>query len=394
MDFDDALDRLAPLDTRGLHQEDFLLTWDRTEEELRAVLAVADALRALREDNRSCRIFDSGLAVSLFRDNSTRTRFSFASACNLLGLTVQDFDEGSSQVAHGETVRETATMISFMADVVGIRDDMFIGKGHAYMAEFAQYVREAHEAGVLEQRPTLVSLQSDIDHPTQSMADLLHLTHELGGLENLRGRKLAMTWAYSPSYGKPLSVPQGMIALMTRFGMDVVLAHPEGYDVMAATRDVAADAATESGGSFTVTDSMADAFAGADVVCAKSWAPFAAMEERTFLHTNGDTEGIRDLERRLLAHNARHQDWTTTADLMATTADARYLHPLPADISGVSCAAGEVDAAVFDRHRDALYRQAGNKPYAIAAMILLAKVADPAARLRELKDSAHPRWQK
>jgi len=394
MDFDDALDRLAALDASGLHGEDFLLSWERTEEELRAVLAVADALRSLREDNRSARIFDSGLAVSLFRDNSTRTRFSFASACNLLGLAVQDFDEGSSQVAHGETVRETATMISFMADVIGIRDDMYLGAGHAFMAEFSQYLRESHAAGLLEQRPTLVSLQSDVDHPTQAMADLLHLTHELGGLENLRGRKLAMTWAYSPSYGKPLSVPQGMVALMTRFGMDVVLAHPPGYDLLAAPRDVAANAAQASGGSFTVTDSMADAFDGADVVCAKSWAPYAAMEERTVLHETGDREGLRDLERRLLAQNAQHRDWTTTTDLMATTADALYLHPLPADITGVSCAEGEVEAEVFDRHRDALYRQAGNKPYAIAAMVFLQKVADPATRLRELRDGAHPRWQK
>ena len=373
MDFDDALDRLAALDASGLHGEDFLLSWERTEEELRAVLAVADALRSLREDNRSARIFDSGLAVSLFRDNSTRTRFSFASACNLLGLAVQDFDEGSSQVAHGETVRETATMISFMADVIGIRDDMYLGAGHAFMAEFSQYLRESHAAGLLEQRPTLVSLQSDVDHPTQAMADLLHLTHELGGLENLRGRKLAM---------------------MTRFGMDVVLAHPPGYDLLAAPRDVAANAAQASGGSFTVTDSMADAFDGADVVCAKSWAPYAAMEERTVLHETGDREGLRDLERRLLAQNAQHRDWTTTTDLMATTADALYLHPLPADITGVSCAEGEVEAEVFDRHRDALYRQAGNKPYAIAAMVFLQKVADPATRLRELRDGAHPRWQK
>lgn len=395
MDFNAAVGRLAGLDYQGLHQEDFLLTWDKSEDELRAVLAVADALRLLRENNRSCRIFDSGLAISLFRDNSTRTRFSFASACNLLGLEVQDFDEGSSQVAHGETVKETATMISFMADVIGIRDDMFIGKGHTYMTEFADHLTESHEAGVLEQRPTLVSLQSDIDHPTQSMADLLHLIHEFGGLENLRGKKLAMTWAYSPSYGKPLSVPQGMIGLMTRFGMDVVLAHPPGYDLMVGPREVAARAAAASGGSFIVTNSMAEAFAGADVVCAKSWAPFAAMEERAELHSAGDTAAIRALERWLLAQNADFRDWTTTDELMGTTKDgsARYLHPLPADITGVSCAAGEVDAAVFDRYRVPLYKQAGNKPYAIAAMIFLQKVADPMATLQQLWSSAGPRWQ-
>lgn len=236
MDFREQLSKLDGLDLSGLFNEDFLLTWDKSEDEIRGVLAVADALRALRENNKSARIFDSGLGISLFRDNSTRTRFSFASAVNLLGLELMDFDEGKSQVAHGETVRETANMISFMADVVGIRDDMYIGKGHTYMAEFAQYVKEGHAAGVLEQRPTLVNLQCDIDHPTQSTADLLHLIHEFGGLENLRGKKLAMTWAYSPSYGKPLSVPQGMIGLMTRFGMDVTLAHPQGYDVMGDPR--------------------------------------------------------------------------------------------------------------------------------------------------------------
>ena len=88
----------------------------------------------------------------------------------------------------------------------------------------------------MEQKPTLVNLQCDIDHPTQTMADALHIIHKLvGGVQNidqLKGKKIAMTWAYSPSYGKPLSVPQGVIGLLTRFGMDVVLAHPEGYEVM------------------------------------------------------------------------------------------------------------------------------------------------------------------
>ena len=393
MDLDDQVGRLAGLDHHGLYGSDVLLTWDRSEDEVRAVLAVGDALRVLREANRSCRVFDSGLGVSLFRDNSTRTRFSFASACNLLGLEVQDLDEGTSQLAHGETLEETATMISFMADVVGIRDDLFVGRGHRYMAEFARYLTTSHDAGVLEQRPTLVNLQSDLDHPTQSVADLLHLTHELGGLGNLRGRRLAMTWAHSPSYGKPLSVPQGMVGLMTRFGMDVVLAHPPGYDLLGEPLEVAARCAAASGGSFTVTDSMSEAFDGADVVCAKSWAPSAGMRERAALHDAGDVDGIRSLEQRMLAQNAGHQDWTVTSELMGTTRGgaALYLHPLPADITGVSCAVGEVDADVFDRHRVSLYAEASNKPYAIAAMIFLQKVSDPVARLRELWNGARPR---
>ena len=396
MDFQEQLRTLDGLDCADLYQDDFLLTWDKSADEMRAVLAVADALRALRENNRSARIFDSGLGISLFRDNSTRTRFSYASACNLLGLEVQDFDEGTSQQAHGETVKETANMISFMADVIGIRDDMYIGKGHTYMTDFAEYLKEGHEAGVLEQRPTLVSLQCDIDHPSQSTADLLHLIHTFGGLENLRGKKLAMTWAYSPSYGKPLSVPQGMIGLMTRYGMDVTLAHPEGYDVMAGTREIAARNATQSGGSFAVTHSMDEAFEGADIVCPKSWAPFQAMQERTDLYGNGDFDGIKALEQRLLLQNAEHKDWATTEAMMAKTKDGKalYMHPLPADITGLSCEEGEVDRSVFDRYRVPLYQQASNKPYAIAAMIFLQKIKDPAAKLHELWDRDLPRWQR
>ena len=389
-----CIDKLNGLDFRGMYEGDFFLTWEKSDDELAAVFTVADALRHLRESNLSTKIFDSGLGISLFRDNSTRTRFSFASACNLLGLEVQDLDEGKSQIAHGETVRETANMISFMADVIGIRDDMYIGKGNQYMRAVADAVADGHRQGVLAQRPTLVNLQCDIDHPTQCMADTLHLIHEFGGVENLRGKKVAMTWAYSPSYGKPLSVPQGVIGLMTRFGMDVVLAHPEGYEVMSGVEDVARANAAKSGGSFSKTHSMAEAFKDADIVYPKSWAPYAAMERRTDLYARGHDAGIKALEKELLKQNAEHKDWCCTEELMATTKNGKalYLHCLPADISGVSCEEGEVAASVFDRYRTPLYRQAGFKPYIIAAMIFLAKVKNPQATLAALAEAHTPRF--
>jgi len=384
---------LESLDYKNMFRNDFLLTWEKTEDELTATFRVAEILRAFREGNISPRIFDSGLAISIFRDQSTRTRFSFASAANLLGLAVQDLDEKKSQIAHGETVRETANMISFMADVIGIRDDMFIGKGNAYMREVARSVQEGFDDGVLEQRPTLVNLQCDIDHPTQSMADALHLIRHFGGVEQLRGKKIAMTWAYSPSYGKPLSVPQGIIGLMTRFGMNVVLAHPEGYEVMPEVEAEAKKNAETSGGSYRRVDSMAEAFEGADIVYPKSWAPFAAMERRTKLFEAGDWDGIDALEKELLGENARHKDWTCTEELMARTKDgaALYMHCLPADISGVSCEEGEVAASVFDRYRVALYKEASQKPYIIAAMIFLAQVEDVPGKLTELLKKAAPR---
>jgi knotted carbamoyltransferase YgeW len=277
-------------------------------------------------------------------------------------------------------VRETANMISFLTEIIGIRDDMFVGEGHEYMQEVSQAVEQGFADGVLPQRPAVVNLQCDRDHPTQSMADLLHLADVFGGLEALRGKRVAMTWAYSPSYGKPLSVPQGIITLMTRFGMDVVLAHPEGYDLLPETLEAAAAHAKASGGRFGQVHSMADAFAGADVVYPKSWAPFSVMQERTALLRSGKGNQVEALEKEALARNARHTDWECTETLMKATrgGKALYMHCLPADISGVNCKQGEVAATVFDRYSNATYRQAGHKPFVIAAMMLLTRFADPA----------------
>jgi knotted carbamoyltransferase YgeW len=370
----------------GLFAKDFLLTWDKTEDELKQTLLVAEALKQLRDHNISAKVFDSGLAISNFRDNSTRTRFSFASACNLLGLEVQDLDETKSQIAHGETVRETANMISFLTDIIGIRDDMFLGEGHTYMKEVGDALDDGFKHGVLPQRPGIVNLQCDIDHPTQSMADLLHLVNYYGGLENLKGKKIAMTWAYSPSYGKPLSVPQGIIGLMTRFGMEVDLAYPEGYTLIPEVVEMAGKQAAVSGGKFRVVNSMDEAFQNADIVYPKSWASFAVMQRRTDLLKKSDKDGLKSLEQECLANNARFKDWECTEEKMKLTkgGNALYMHCLPADISDVSCKEGEVAASVFERYRIETYKEAGYKPYIIAAMIFNNKFRDPAAMLEHL----------
>ena len=383
--------RLEKMRLRDLHGKDFFLTWDKPREDLEGLLAIAEILRALRAENISCRHWDSGLAISQFRDNSTRTRFSFASAANLLGLTVADLDEGKSQLAHGETVRETSVMVSFMAETIGIRDDMYIGKGHTYMKEVATALETGYLEGVLEQRPTVVNLQCDIDHPTQSMADLAHLVDHFGGIDALKGKKVAMSWAYSPSYGKPLSVPQGVIGLLPRFGMEVRLAHPEGYTLMPDVVEKAKKSAAEAGTSFRVCGSMEEAFDGADVVYPKSWAPFAVMQERTRLVETGDRQQLADLEKRCLENNARFKTWECTDSLMARTNGALYLHCLPADITGVSCREGEVTAGVFERFRVPLYKQAGHKPYIIAAMMLASRVENPAAALAGMLSRAQNR---
>jgi ornithine carbamoyltransferase len=115
------------------------------------------------------------------------------------------------------------------------------------------------------------------------------------------------------------------------------------------------------------------------------------MEERTAIVETGDRKKLDDLEKRCLQNNARFQDWECTEKLMEKTNDALYLHCLPADISGVSCDSGEVAAGVFDRFRTPLYRQAGWKPYIIAAMIFASRISDPRKTLSALLDQAQSR---
>jgi ornithine carbamoyltransferase len=178
--FEQLTDRIGKLDLGKMYENDFFLTWEKTADEIAGVFAVADALRYLRENNVSARIFDSGLAISLFRDNSTRTRFSFASACNLWDSRCRIWTKKNhrSRMGDGAGDRE----YDFLYGRRGGNKGRYVHRqGQPVHADFAGYVNEGYADGVLEQRPALVNLQCDIDHPTQTMADMLHVIHHFGG---------------------------------------------------------------------------------------------------------------------------------------------------------------------------------------------------------------------
>ena len=252
------------------------------------------------------------------------------------------------------------------------------------MRKVSEAVKDGYKNKVLPKRPALINLQCDIDHPTQTMSDLLHLVNYFGGIDKLSGKKIAMTWAYSPSYGKPLSVPQGIIGLMSRFGMDVTLAYPPGYSLIPEVEKTADKNCRQSGGKFTITDSMEDAFIDADIVYPKSWAPYSVMEKRTELLRSGDNSGLKELEKQCLINNKKYIEWECTEKLMKKTENALYMHCLPADITGVSCEYGEVEASVFEKQRINTYIEAGYKPYIIAAMIFLSKIKNPTRTLNHI----------
>jgi knotted carbamoyltransferase YgeW len=353
-----------------------LTTHDWSDGEIDAVLAVARRFGDLDRAGVRADLLPSQLAYALFFDNSTRTKSAWAGAAARLGMQPVIVDGSSTQVEHGETAAETGAMLGMNAHALGVRHDLVIGEGNTFMREVQRGIDEYLAATDDHRVVPVVNLQCDVDHPTQSLADLQWLRQHFGG--DVAGRRVTVSWAYSPSYAKPLSVPQGVVSLLTRFGAHVTLAHPEGYDLLAEPMAWAVEGAARSGGSFRVVHDMDAAFRGAEAVYPKSWGPQALMLERVGANRAGDAAAMRDIERRALDQNALHRDWICDERRMALTAGALYLHCLPADIGA------EVTPGVMQRFRTAVAREANEKLYVIMALLAVAKVPDLAERLDAL----------
>jgi knotted carbamoyltransferase YgeW len=368
--------RIDPEGLAALVGRSLLTTQDWSTPELEALLALARRLEELDRAGRRTNLVPAELAYALFFDNSTRTRSAWAGAAARLGMQPVIVDGSSTQVAHGETAAETGAMLGMNAHALGIRHDLILGEGNRFMREVKRGIDDYLAATGERRRVPVVNLQCDVDHPTQTLADLLCLREHFGG--EVAGRRIGVSWAYSPSYAKPLSVPQGLITLLTRFGAHVTLAHPEGYRLLEEPLAAAAANAAGSGGSFRIAGSMDEAFAGADAVYPKSWGPFALMRERVEANRAGDKARLAEIETRALERNARHRDWICDERRMGLTRDALYLHCLPADIGA------EVSPGVMERFRVAVARQANKKLYVIMALLAGAKVEGLAACLDAL----------
>jgi knotted carbamoyltransferase YgeW len=370
-----ALAMMTPLDASSLsalHGRSLLTTQEWPARDLDLLLALAARLEALDRSGKRTALLPDQLAYALFFDNSTRTKSAWAGAAARLGMQPVIVDGSSTQVAHGETAAETGAMLGMNAHALGIRHDLILGEGNRFMREVKRGIDEYLAATGDHRVVPIINLQCDVDHPTQTLADLLWLRERLG---DLAGRKIAVSWAYSPSYAKPLSVPQGLVTLLTRFGAHVALAQPEGYRLMEEPMAAAAANATASGGSLRVVASMDEAFAGAHAVYPKSWGPWDLMRERVEANRLGDKARMADIEKRALERNARHRDWICDERRMGLTKDALYLHCLPADVGA------EVSPGVMERFRVDVAREANKKVYVIMALLAAAKVEDLAARL-------------
>jgi N-acetylornithine carbamoyltransferase len=325
------------IDRRTLAGKDYIETIEWTIPELEETLAVAAELKQARREGKPMRLLPDKTLYMLFLDKSTRTRNAFETGMTQLGGHGIFLDSDKTQVAHGESPKDTALTLSRYGEGIAIRHDLAPYEGNKWMREIAKW------AGI-----PVINLQCDVDHPTQTLADLMTLREHRG--DNLRGLKVAMTWAYAPSYARPLSVPQGVATLFPRFGMDVVIAHPPGFDLMPEVLEKAQAAAAENGATITFAGSMEEAFEGADVVYPKSWGRLDAFTD----------------ESKALAESGAYANWICDEEKLALASpDVLYLHCLPADRGR------EVTDAVMDGPHSVVWDEAENRMHIGKALMAL-----------------------
>lgn len=323
--------------TRELKGRDYIETSDWTDDEIRTALRVSSDLKEKFKKGVPTRVLADKTIFLFFFDKSTRTRNSFEAGITQLGGHAHFITSETSQVAHGESPRDMGIILSRYGHGIAIRHDLVPGEGNSYMREVAKHAEKP-----------VINMQCDIDHPCQTLADLMTIRERFG--ENLKGLKIAVSWAYAPSYAKPMSVPQGLAMLMPRFGMDVVLAHPPEFALMPHTIERAKAAAERAGGSFTIVDSMEEAFDGAHVVYPKSWGC-------------ADLFGVPEQS---LALAKKYKNWICDEKLMVRThKDSIYMHCLPADRGH------EVTNAVIDGPRSVVFDEAENRLHTAKALMAL-----------------------
>jgi len=325
------------VDRRMLAGRDYIETLDWTVDEIEEALAVSFELKDAFKNGRPHRLLPDKTLFMLFLDKSTRTRNAFESGMTQLGGHAVYLDAEKTQVAHGESPKDMGIILSRYGHGLAIRHDLAPYEGNAWMREIAKWADIP-----------LINLQCDVDHPTQTLADLMTLREHRG--QDLRGLRVAVSWAYAPSYAKPLSVPQGLISLLPRFGMDVVVAHPPGWELMPEVCERADAEAHAAGGSITYVGDMDEAFADADVVYPKSWGRIDAFAR----------------EAEALAESAAYKDWICDARRMELAKpDALYMHCLPADRGT------EVTDEVIDGPQSVVYDEAENRMHTGKALCAL-----------------------
>lgn len=318
-----------------LRGRDFISTQDWSLEELELLFILAGQLKKARREAEPTHLLPAKTLYMIFFDASTRTRNSFETGITQLGGHGIYLSPDRMQISHGENAKDTAKVLSRYGDGIAIRHCTY-GEGNAYIREVAEHA----------DIPVL-SMQDDVYHPCQVLADYMTIRERF---PSTRGLKLGVAWTSAPNYVRPLSVPQSLILMMPRLGLDVTLAYPPEFRLLPEIEEQARANAEAAGSRFQISHRFEDAFEDADVVVPKSWGPL--------VHTRDVAEGLRLIE--------KYPRWRCDAERIALGKEHLvYMHPLPADRGR------EVTDEVIDGPHSAVYDEAENRLHVQKALMAL-----------------------
>ncbi|XMB72135.1 ornithine carbamoyltransferase [Mycoplasmatota bacterium WC30] len=317
---------------KGKH---FITLEEWKKEEIDKLLEVSKTMKYNFLNNIDTTYLKNKTAFLMFFEQSTRTRNSMEAGLAQLGGHATFLDTSKMQISHGESAKDTAKILSSYGHGIACRN-CFWEVGNKFLREMAA-----------NSCVPIMNLQCDIYHPMQGLADLMTIQEVYGERKNI---KVSIIWAYATTHKKPISVPLTQILLFPRYGLDVTLAYPEGYELPEWAVEKARKNAIDNGGSFTITHNMEEAFKDADVVIPKNWGSWV----------NNQSDAVVDdlLE--------SYKSWKCTEGMMAlANKDVKYMHALPADRGN------EVEDSVIDGPHSIVYQEAENRLHTAKAVMAM-----------------------
>ncbi|MDX6620339.1 MAG: ornithine carbamoyltransferase [Gaiellales bacterium] len=305
----------------SLAGRDFLRARDLTRAELCGLTELGLALKAAQKRRLPHALCTGRTLGMIFHKASTRTRVSFEVGMQQLGGSALNMAQGELQLGRGETVRDTAMVLSRYLDVIMIRT--FSQADIDELAEFA--------------RVPVINGLSDDHHPCQALADLLTLRERFG--PDLRGLRLAFV-------GDANNVCRSLVCAGVISGLDVIVAAPEAYQLDASTVHFAAQVAAGGGGSLRLTEDADEAARGAQ-----------ALATDAFISMGQEVEAAERLDALMPGYRLDERRVGLIAD------DGIVLHCLPAHYGQ------EIDESVLYGPHSAVWDQAENRLHAQKALL-------------------------
>jgi ornithine carbamoyltransferase len=329
---------------KGKH---FLTCEDWTKEELDVVFDTSFELKDKFYKEEPTRFLQDKTLFMIFFEQSTRTRNSMEAGMTQLGGHAHDLTTDKMQLSHGESAKDTAIILSRMGHGIASRN-CFYGIGKEYLAEMAKHSTKP-----------VMSLQDDVYHPFQGLADLMTIFEKFG--KNTKGLKVTVSWAYADTHAKPLSVPQTQILLFPRFGIDVTIANPREFPLSENIVEKAQKNAKEGGGSISFTNDMDEAFEGAQIVIPKNWGGFGVYGVQEYL----DNED--KCKKEMVSSLERYHDWICDRRrIKLADKSVKLMHALPADRNHEV-----IDEVIDDQNISIVYDEAENRLHTAKAIMAL-----------------------